>query len=763
MKRGLLLPWPLGAALTLVLVWSTATSAALASGPAGRLPVIAQPSPAIALDPSTWTPIGPAPNTKGFTDYDEDASGRISGIAAHPTNRDIVYVAAAGGGVWRTTDRGVSWTPLTDAQSTLFMGAIALAPSSPNVIYAGTGEASMGPSKARNFRDNIYYGRGILKSTDSGTTWTLLGNAEFDRRTISRIVVDPIDPLIVYVAVGSTATNGVDGGRGIWKSTDGGTTWTNTTRAISETAAFSDLVMDPSDPQVLYAAAGEPWGDAANGVYKTINAGLDWSVAGDFPTGLSDQGLGRISLAISRASPGTVYAAVAGCADGISCIPPPGRPLTGLHKLMRSADAGTTWLELPRPSLSAAGCPSGGSLLNYLAAAGDYHNTLAADPVDSNVVYAGGICLIKSVDGGSTATNWSAIAPGDTTGPHRDHHALVFDADGKLLNGNDGGIWRLEGGATPWQNMNGGNLQITQFIGLALHPTDPNIVYGGTQDTGTVRFEGNVRWPRLLRGDGGASALGATTPNSLYQVTRLSSSSASIFRRWDDVAKTWSIRVNGIDATDPKNFYPPMAQDPGNADRLLLGTNRVYETLNGGGMWNAISTPGASGWTVADRIDCLAVAPSDARTVYASAGGHLFATTDGGTGWRQTDILGAADHFQGLLVDPANAAIAYAVRDRFGGGHVYRTVDAGLTWADISGDLPDLPVHAIAIDPRRVPNTLFVGNDSGVYSSTNLGISWTRLGAGLPNAQVTVLKLNTTLNILAAATHGRGVWELLVP
>jgi photosystem II stability/assembly factor-like uncharacterized protein len=243
----------------------------------------------------------------------------------------------------------------------------------------------------------------------------------------------------------------------------------------------------------------------------------------------------------------------------------------------------------------------------------------------------------------------------------------------------------------------------------------------------------------------------------------LSSSSPNIVRRWDDATKTWSIRVNGIDAADPKNFYPPMVMDPGNADRLLLGTDRVYETLDGAALWNPISTPGLDGWTVADNVDSLAVAPSDARTVYASAGGHLFVTTDGGTGWQQRDIPGALDHFQGLLVDPANAAVAYAVRDRFGGGHVFRTVDSGLTWADLSGDLPDLPVHAIAIDPRRAPTTLYVGTDGGVYFSTNLGTHWSRLGAGLPNAQVTVLKLNTTLNILAAATHGRGVWEILVP
>jgi Sortilin, neurotensin receptor 3, len=176
------------------------------------------------------------------------------------------------------------------------MGAIALAPSSPEIIYAGAGEAHMGPSKARNFRDNIYYGRGVLKSTDGGASWTLLGAAEFDRVTISKIVVEPSDPNTVYVAVGALATNGVLGNTGIWKSIDGGATWSNTTANISALAAFSDLVMDPANPQVLYAAVGEPGvtdARAANSVYKTTNGGATWARAGNFPLGTTNSQLGR--------------------------------------------------------------------------------------------------------------------------------------------------------------------------------------------------------------------------------------------------------------------------------------------------------------------------------------------------------------------------------------------------------------------------------------------------------------------------------------
>jgi photosystem II stability/assembly factor-like uncharacterized protein len=288
-------------------------------------------------------------------------------------------------------------------------------------------------------------------------------------------------------------------------------------------------------------------------------------------------------------------------------------------------------------------------------------------------------------------------------------------------------------------------------------------MYAGTQDTGTIRFGGTVQWERVLRGDGGSSAVSTADPNRIYQITRISSSSPNVFRRSANGGDTWLIRVNGIDPADPRNFYLPFVMDPADSNRLLLGTNRVYEATNGGDAWMAISTPNAGGWTSADNIDSLAASASDVNTIYASAGGRIFITLDRGTTWLERSVTGLANpHFRALAVDPAANQIAYAARVPFDGGHVFPTTNGGQGWIDISGNLANLPTNTIALDTRTTPATLYVGTDDGVYASTDVGATWSRFRAGFPNAQVIELKLNTTLNILAAATHGRGVWEILV-
>ena len=685
----------------------------------------------IQLVNNTWVPIGPGPINGSQIPGRGPSTGRIDGIAADPTNPNVIYIAAAGGGVWKTTDGGTTWTPLTDDQPSLVMGAIAVAPSNPNVIYAGTGEAD-------NALDS-FYGHGILKSTDGGATWTVVGQSDFDRKGITKIVINPTDPNTVEVAVSDAVINGVSGGNGIWKSTDGGTTWTNTTTSISTTDDYSDLaISSASTPQTLYMAVGTSFGSSTNGVYKSTDGGNTWAKAGNFPGGATD---GVIRVAVSASTPTTLYAAIS-------------NPTTNsLLKMEKSTDGGATWTQLT-------------STPDYLNGQGFFDSTLAVDPSNANIVYAGGSGgqdstgfpigskFIATTDGGTTWTDASGIT--QNNGPHADHHSIGFDASGRLLVGNDGGIWRLDNLSTvSWTNLNG-NLNITTFIGIALDPTNNSIAYGGSQDNGREKFTGDLPWTHIQDGDGGFIRVDANNPQTVYgEFFGIS------LERSDDGGQTWTSATNGIGMTDNANFYVPFVIDPSNTSRLLLGTDRIYESTDHGNNWTALSAPNTNGWTSRLPVDAVAAAPGDPNTIYATVGGHIFVTTNHGGTWTARDLPGSnTATLPDIKVDPADKNTVYVVRTAFGGGKIFKTTDGGQTWTDISGNLPDVPADSVFIDKRADHlNTIYLGTDAGVYASSDSGQTWAILGTGLPNVRVTSLDLAPNLDILAAGTYGRGMWE----
>src|SRR5262249_6021685 len=339
------------------------------------------------------------------------------------------------------------------------------------------------------------------KSTDAGATWTLLGSDLFDRRTIAEIVVHPTDPNTVWVAVGAQATNGLPGNTGVWKSTDGGLNWVNTTANISTTAAVSDLEIDPTNPEVLYAAFGAPGGSTVNGVYKSTDGGNTWVAAGNFPSGASDINIGRIEVAVAASAPQTLYAVIAASGQNFATNPP-----GQLYRVMKSTDGGASWTNIT------AGVP-GSYLGGYIGPEpnffGDYDNTLIVSPTDPNVVYAGGVDLIRSTNGGVT---WSFVS-GNI---HDDNQSIGFDASGRLLVGTDEGIWRQTSpGATTYVSLNG-NLNTIQFTGIATHPNNPNIAFGGAQDNGTERFNDNPLWIQTDGSDGGFVRVDPVNPNVVY-------------------------------------------------------------------------------------------------------------------------------------------------------------------------------------------------------------------------------------------------------
>jgi photosystem II stability/assembly factor-like uncharacterized protein len=475
-------------------------------------------------------------------------------------------------------------------------------------------------------------------------------------------------------------------------------------------------------------AVGSRSGATANGIYKTTNGGNSWALAGNAPRGA---GNGNTKVAVAPTNNLLVYASIADPVTG------------GLSKMLKSTDGGLTWTQLSNTP-------------NYMGTQGWYDSTLAVDPLTADTLYAAGAAgpnsILRSQDGGAT---WSDISVGSNGhGPHVDHHGIDFDAAGRLLDGNDGGIWRLDNQSpVRWNDLNG-NLNITQFIGIAVHPTNPNIAYGGSQDNGTEKFTGALAWSQRALSDGGFVRVDSNNPRTVYRTTQFALGSAFL-QRSDDAANSWANKTTGITLSDPADFYPPYVMDPSNSSRLVLGTNRVYETTNRADAWTSISAPDTNGWVGKDNIDSLAIAPSDGNTIYASAARNLFVTNDDGKSWYQRSISGAP-HIADIQVDPTNSQIAYAVCDRFAPSRVFRTTDGGVTWTDISGNLPNLPVYTIALGLA----TLYVGTDDGVYSSADGGASWSRMGDGLPHAQVRELVLDSSLGILAAGTHGRGLWEL---
>ncbi|HEV3002813.1 MAG TPA: hypothetical protein VGX78_00060, partial [Pirellulales bacterium] len=633
----------------------------------------------IQLSNTAWTAIGPAPLSS-----DQSYSGRITGIAADPTDANTIYIAAAGGGVWKATNGGQSWSQLTDSQSTDAMGAIAVAPCNHDVIYAGTGEAN-------NSLDSNF-GRGILVSTDGGSTWTLqTAGGDFDRRTVSKIAIDPNDANTAYAAVAPAGENGLAGNTGIWKTTDGGTTWTNTTATSigDSNDAYSDIEIDPNDSSTLYAAIGNDDGASANGIYKSTDAGKTWQLLGNFPAGAAD---GRIALAVSPSNSQVIYATIAG--DGQHGSSGYGT----LYKMERSDDGGNTWNDLS------------GATPDFMSGQGWYNLAIAVDPSNPADVYAAGSSngtVNGIIESSTSGTSWSNITNDDKgNSPHTDWHAMTFDAAGHLLVGSDGGIWRMDadpGNAAGflWTNLNG-DLNTIQFEGVAINPTNANLALGGSQDNGVESFTGNLAWSQVEGGDGGRVRYSGDAKHA-YSI----SPGSPVFSRSDDGGTTWGAKSNGINGNDSSNFYPPFVVDPNDGNHVLLGTDQIYSTTNAGDGWSRLTGIGSNGWNPqGNPVDAIAVAPSDSNRIYAATGGEgaassqIFVSSDGGATYSQIDLPSGSGRVNDLDVDPTNELTAYAVVSRFtnGAGHVFKTTDGGSTWTDISGNLPNLPVWSVRVD-----------------------------------------------------------------
>ena len=727
---------------------------------------------------TAWSAIGPDPilqPTRG-SGLALPVSGRIGALAIRPSTGEWI-LAAAQGGIWVMNSAG-TWVPKTDNLPSLAMGALAIAPSNDRIIYAGTGEGALS--------GDSYFGNGILKSTNGGQSWSHVSGDFFVAVSISHLVVDPHNPNHLFASVlrgrgGARRTSPpVHSQFGIWESNDGGVNWNLIKPAPAGNLGATDFEIDPQNVQIMYASF---WGD---NIYKSTDGGATWrTVMNGLPTKFNADNLTRWSIGISHPQGKQAVLYV-----GSDVIDDAG--VYQMSSLWRSDDGANHWHALP---VTGFGGPKD-SVLDYCGQQCFYDNVIEVDPTNTNIVYAAGQFnyaigsggIFRSDDGGK---HWKNLG----WDQHPDFHALAFDPKhpNNILIGSDGGVWFSEdrGGRLPraadegnikaadWVDVNGFGLQITQFTSIATNPSFPARFWGGSQDNGTERKSATSNtWFDLYSGDGGQVLVNPNDSHFVYGTYF----GVSPYRSTDGGTTFFSNQyiTKGIDTTDRSDFYIPWVMNQDNPAQLLLGTYRLYRTDNATApkasdvSWLPISPDLTGG--------CTGTAPNGARTCALSAiglgggtaaytgslDGMVFVSPDAQTSssptWTRVGKQSLPNRpIASIAVDRSNYRIAYLGYNGFNlatpghPGHVFATADGGEHWKNVSGNLPDVPVNSLLLDPSY-PNTLYAGTDVGPFVTYDGGANWGAMGAGFPIVSIGQLDLDPLHRTMAAGSYGRGAF-----
>ncbi len=699
--------------------------------------------PAATVDPSLFK----AMHWRGIGPYRGGRSVAVTGVSGEP---GVFYFGAAAGGVWKTVNSGASWTPLFDSQPNLSIGAIAVAPSDHKVIYVGSGESAL--------RGDITWGDGVYKSVDGGKTWTNVGLK--DTRQIGSVIVDPHNPDIVLVAAIGHAF-GPNTERGVFRTTDGGKTWTRVLYKDADTGAI-DVTFDPANPSIVYAALWQvrrqPWnfssGGPGSGLYRSTDGGVTWTRLGGH--GLPEGILGRIDVAVSGADSNRVYAMIEAKDGG----------------LFRSDDAGQSWRLIN----------SDGRVRQRAW----YFSKIYADPKSVDTVFAVNTGLLKSKDGGKTFGLVSAT--------HGDHHVLWVDpADpSRMINGNDGGASvSLDGGET-WSTQE--NQPTGAYYHVATSPGFPYWVYGAQQDNSNIAIasfdDEGVIGPRDWYPAGGGEC-GFVIPDPRNRSIIYSNSENGINRFDKSAEQSQDISAfpgdfSGHGANELQhrfNWTSPLMMSPHDPDTIYWGGDSVWKTTDHGHSWSLISgdltrndktkqlpsggplTKDITSVEYYDTVFALAESPLKQGQLWAgSDDGLIHVSADGGAHWDNVTPAGLPDWSTISMVEPSHfdPAVAYVAVDRHKlddiAPYALRTNDGGKTWTSISSGLPDgAVVHAVREDPIR-RGLLYAATEKGVFVSFTDGAVWQPLQLDLPAAPVHDLAIHG--DDLVAATHGRSFWIL---
>ena len=667
--------------------------------------------------PGTWVERGPT-----------NIGARVTDLEMHPTDPNTIFAGMASGGVYKSMDGGTTWDPIFDDQAVLTIGDIAIDPYDPDVIYVGTGEA--------NSASFSWFGMGMFKSEDGGSTWSYTGLEE--TRYIGRVIVDPHNTDRLWVA-GAGSLFGTDSNRGVYRSLDAGDSW-DKVFSLTDSTSCIDIAIDPTKPDTLYAAMWERVrgltyrrsGGPSSGIWRSHDGGDNWT---ELTNGLpSGPDVGRIGISVAASSPNVIYAFY---------VDDPGY----FYGVYKSTDGGDSWSPTNSSGLS-----------NLTSSFGWYFGQIRVDPEDPNRAFVMGVPFYRTENGGFS---WSEVGESN----HVDHHAMAFDpADHtRIFEGNDGGIYRSTSSGDSWTKLY--DQPTNQFYAIEIDYQNPQRLYGGTQDNGTLRtVDGDPdNWERIFGGDGFYVVVDPTDPNTIFCEYQWGNAYKST-----DFGDSWDWALNGVDDGDRRNWSSPIVMDPSDNETLYFGTYRVWKTTDGGDWWNAISadlTNGYAGGSTFGTVTTIAVAPANPDVIYVGTDdSNVWVTQNGGTlSWTNVSATLPNRWVTRVAVDPTDPTIAYAT---FSGlrwneniGHVYRTENAGASWTDITGNLPDAPVNALAVDPD-LPNVLYAGSDVGCFYTKNLGADWEMLGTGLPAAPVYDIKIHQPTRTLVAGTHGRSMHSI---
>ena len=667
----------------------------------GMYRAISKKSSELQTRAASWTLMGPTSTpTNG-------GNGRVNAIRVHPTDPNTLFACTPASGLWKSTNGGTSWAPVSDAISALGCTDVAIDPSNTNVMYLATGDGDAAD----------VFTLGIYKSIDGGATWAptnLVFNLS-SGQTLSKILIDPTNTNTIIV-----------GGRaGIHRSTDAGATWTQTM-----TAGVRDLEFQVGTPSVVFAG-----GYGTNvGFWRSTNGGVSWTKIATVPSTAAQ----RVAVGITAADPLYVYALVAN--DGATST-----TAYGLKGIYLSIDGGVTFTQkFLGTTTNTLGWSTGGT--GDKEGQGWYDLSIAVSPTDKNALFTGGVNIWKSTNGGAAWTKntaWDALHTAANY-VHADVHDIIYSG-ANIFAVCDGGVFKTTNSGTAWTDIST-NISNAQMYGLGLSGINANTIISGHQDNGTNRTTNGTTWAQVNGGDGMLCFIDRTNDNnmfssiyygSLYRSTNAGGSFSSIY----------TVPGGG--------WVTPWLQDPVTATTLYAGGTNVVKSINSGTNWTTIS----SFATAVGTLVALDVAKSNNQVIVAVSGTNVMKTINGGTAW--TDItagLPAGTAIQTVHIDVNDANKIYVGLASYAGNAAFCSTNGGTTWTNISAGMQALPVNCF-ITQNSVAGVVYCGTDLGVYYSNNSGAVWQSFTGGMPGIIVKDLEIFYPTGKIRAATYGRGIWE----